>query len=111
MKYHVVIEGLDNTWSVRESSMPLRGDWLNLKWENKFWWFPVLDVAHVLTNGGETEDTANEGDGGDGAAGVVVSSAAMGIVADARDETDSFKLILPPSRWPRENGSAQRSVG
>jgi hypothetical protein len=75
------------------------------------WWLPVLEVAHVLSAG----ETTQEPEHGchtvhNGAHGLALTSLGVGIPADMVGEDDTYKLVLPPSRWP-PGGRTKASQG
>ena len=51
MSYSLVVEGLDGAHRVRQGRLPSLGEWINLRIDGEVWWFPVVEIAHVLTPG------------------------------------------------------------
>jgi hypothetical protein len=97
--YSLFIEGLDGARKVRRGSVPRKGEWLNVRLQGRWWWLPVLDVTHMLSCGRPFDeegcDILHET-----AEGIVFSSLAVGVRVEVSEPEESYKLVLPPSRWP-----------
>ena len=99
MGYSLFIEGLDGARKVRRGSVPRKGEWLNVKLQGRWWWLPVLEVTHMLSCGRPFDeegcDILHET-----VEGIVFSSLAVGVRVEMSEPEESYKLVLPPSRWP-----------
>ena len=100
-RFHVVIEGLEEALRVPADVLPRCGEWLNLRHDKAWWWFPVLEVIHALPRslerGGNSEAKAAPEDVTEC---VVVSSLALGVRVELHRKEEAYKLVLPPPRWP-----------
>lgn len=100
MSYTLYIEGEDATRRVRRGILPRPGEWLNLKIADAWHWVPVLEVTHALSPEKEPEEPEAGSDFvHEEAEGVVVSSLALAVRVDVHAD-DTYKLVLPPPRWP-----------
>lgn len=99
MSYSLVIEGLDGAHRVRRGDLPRQGEWLGFEFEGAFWWLPVIEVAHVLTDARPIEeagcDYVHEAAGS-----LVFSSFALAVRTKPQVEEESVKFVFPPTRWP-----------
>lgn len=101
MSYCVVIEGAEGVRRVQAGILPRRGEWIAVELDQAWRWFPVLEVAHALSR----EERLKEPETGchfehAQSEHVVFSSLALAVRAEVRSADESFKLVLPPSRWP-----------
>jgi hypothetical protein len=101
MSFNLVIEGQVGAQRVQQGALPRRGEWLSVELQGSRWWLPVLEVAHVLSR---ARKTVEPGAGWDleheDTEALVYSSLALAVKAEARHEDDTYKLLLPPTRWP-----------
>lgn len=101
MKYQLLIESLDGARLVRRGALPRRGDWLQVDLRGVCWWLPVIEVSHFLAPGTKLARVEKGCDWAHEAAETVVyTSLAVGAEAKVRSADDTFKYVLPPSRWP-----------
>jgi hypothetical protein len=116
MSYSLFIEGTQGGRRVRHGILPRRGDWLSVEFRRGQWWLPVLEVCHMLSG----EEVLPEGEDGcdyryTSADCLVLTSLALGVRATPRNKDESFKVVLPPSRWPlggqSENGEGDEGRG
>jgi len=101
MRYQVLIEGLDGARLVRRGALPRRGDWLQVDLRGVCWWLPVIEVTHFFARGVKLARVEKGCDWAHAMAETVVyTSLAVGVEAKVRSTDDTFKYVLPPSRWP-----------
>ena len=97
----LVIEGTHGARKIRSGQVPRLGEWLSLEINKKWWWLPVIEVGYVFSK----EEVLTESvDGCDFAhqsvEPIIFTSLALSVRAEVSSEEETYKRILPPSRWP-----------
>src|SRR5213593_2822789 len=102
MSYSLVIDGTEGARKVRRGPLPRCGEWLSVELEGSWWWFPVLEVSHVLYGNRPLEEAEEGCDfAHDQAEAVVFTSLALRVKVETTCSKDeAYKLVIPPTRWP-----------
>ena len=101
VSYCLVIEGMSGARKVRRGAVPRRGEWLSVRMDRAWWWFPVLEVGYSLSPERTLEPTKEGCDfAHEAAEPLVFTSLAVAVPARVRTPEETVKVVLPPTRWP-----------